>query len=213
MKPVTDLLAPVQGPPTQHAIPQLWERVRIMFKAIFIIIGNTVALATWRKVPHEIRSNLMPRLVPLEHIVRLLVTLEAITFLIMTPEGRRLLRETPKTPIPEPRVALLATKLSEEANADGEAMEKRPGALCFPSSNPAEWNAHFSVLRWRIPPAETDAESAAAPLAAEDICCEKLPPRLPTRDPARRLARRVEALSRVLADPGPRHRALRDLPR
>lgn len=46
MKPVTDLLAPVQGPPTQHAIPQLWERVRIMFKAVFIIIGNTVALAT-----------------------------------------------------------------------------------------------------------------------------------------------------------------------
>lgn len=102
MKPVTDLLAPVQGPPTQHAIPQLWERVRIMFKPVFIIIGNTPALATWRKVPHDIRSNLLRRLVPLEHIFRLLVTVEAISFLIMTPEGRRLMRATPETPIPEP---------------------------------------------------------------------------------------------------------------
>lgn len=138
----------------------------IMFTAVFIVFGNTTALATWRKVPHDMRSDLMRRLVPLEHLVRLPVMVEAITFLIMTPEGRRRLRETPKTPFPEPRVAPLVAKLSDEMNADGEMREKEPGAVYFPSSNPAEWNAHLSVLCWRIPPAEADAESGAAPAHA-----------------------------------------------
>jgi hypothetical protein len=202
MKPMTDLLAAVQWPPTRFAIPQLWDRARTMFKAVFHIIGTTAALATWWKVPADMRSGLLCRLVPIEKIARLLITVEAITFLIMTPEGRRLMRETPAMAVPDPRARL-------SLQSSGPAAERAaPTELPYipPTAPPSEWACQFNVLGWKVPRPENpeDPEEPAAQ-ASESLGqpAASAAPRGLTREPARRLARRVEALTRVLADPGP----------
>ena len=93
---------PVTWPPTNHAIPDLWYRVRELFQQTLETIGSALRLAWRQTLTRTERSELLIRLVPVEKTVRMLLMVEALTFLLMTPEGLRIRREAKTIAIPTP---------------------------------------------------------------------------------------------------------------
>jgi hypothetical protein len=93
---------PVTWPPTTHALPDLWYRARELFRHTLDTIGSALRLAWRQTLTRTERSELLIRLVPVEKIIRTLLVVEALTFLLMTPEGAKMRREAKPVAIPAP---------------------------------------------------------------------------------------------------------------
>ncbi len=73
-----------------------------MFAVMLAAITSVADLTRRACFSRKERRALAARLVPVEKLVRMLMMTEAATFLLMTPEGRRLREETPKIEPPAP---------------------------------------------------------------------------------------------------------------
>jgi hypothetical protein len=251
------LMRPRSRPPTKHDVPTLWERAKAMYAVVLEAVGSAATLAQRYLVTRRERRHILARLIPIEKIVRTLLMIEAATFLLMTPEGRRLREETPKIepPAPPPPVGVAKPKpthytqvlmpgwhtiaanhpridprvVEREAR---EALERRLTEFETLTSeasiaDPAAWSCRFNVVHWVHP--EPDDTPAAPPQLARlpqiitfsdtnyPIVPGMIPPRPAPREPAAQaehdnggmdLARRIEALSRILANPAPAIRRL-----
>ena len=84
------------------SIPQLWERAKLLFTRVIDHIGSTPDFSKrWRLTRAE-KTTLLGWLEPVEKLARSCLLVRALNFLMMTPEGRRLMRETPKMAMPSP---------------------------------------------------------------------------------------------------------------
>lgn len=89
---------PPPPPPADRNAPALWTRARDMFAALMTHAVSLTRLAVRPTVRRPERGEILARLIPVEKLTRFLLTLEAVTFLLMTPEGARLRRSV--TPAP-----------------------------------------------------------------------------------------------------------------
>ncbi len=96
------LMKPRRWPPTRHDVSTLWERAKAMFAVMAETITSAASLFQRARFGRTQRRDLLARLAPVEKLVRMLMMTEAATFLLMTPEGRRLRAETPKIDPPAP---------------------------------------------------------------------------------------------------------------
>lgn len=210
---------------------------------------TAVSLVHRARFARKQRRDLLARLAPVEKLVRMLMMIEAATFLLMTPEGRRLRAETPKITPPAPPAPVAAAKPAfatrilmpgwQTIAAFHPVVDPRVAAREQPLADvattapdrddPGTWRCGFRVLRWihdqmdeapatrtPLPPNRPrllsfndtnypivpgmtvvkDAPRATAPGENKDI------------NKGRDLARRIEALTRILANPA---RAIRRL--
>jgi hypothetical protein len=189
------------------SIPCLWERARMMFGRVLKHIGSTASLARrWRLTRTE-KKDVLAWLEPVEQLTRACLIVKAIAFLLMTPEGRRLMREPPKRP--DPSAAPL-----HAAEAPGQERLSERAATPSDASEGKKRSAPFRVIRWTPAAPDPDQEqpNKPAPCAAMALSAGSLAPDLPPSErladpaggkqpPAARLARRIDALDRVLARP------------
>ncbi len=228
-----DLLKPVQWPPTKLSIPALFVRAKEMLDVLLAHVKSSASLARMWKLRRPARREIMSMLVPIEKIVRTLLVAKAITHLLMTPQGRQLLRDTEKMQPPAPRrgpkaaphmtsIPLPGWHTIARLWRDGDLIPGEPVAEPPPPpdpNDPANWACRFTVLSWK--PAEPDEPRPPAIRRGPRICVlggsddwpiahapvKPAPaPELsrPDGDPgAYAVARRIEALARVLANPEP----------
>ncbi len=102
------MMRPASWPPTKHDVPTLWERAKAMFASVVKAAGSARQLAQRYRFTRSARAEIVNRLKPVEKIVRILLMIEAATFLLMTPEGARMRREAklaapPASPAPPAR--------------------------------------------------------------------------------------------------------------
>lgn len=102
------LMRPRSWPPTTHDAPTLWERAKAMLAVLLETICSAGALARRAALQRAGRRDILARLAPVEKLTRVLLVIEAATFLLMTPEGARLRREakTIAPPAPPPPVGV-----------------------------------------------------------------------------------------------------------
>lgn len=92
---------PPPPPPADRDAPALWTRARDMFAALMTHVASLARLAVRPRLRRADRHEILARLIPVEKLARFLLTVEAVTFLLMTPEGARLRRSvTPAQPEP-----------------------------------------------------------------------------------------------------------------
>lgn len=234
MKPMTDPMSAPAWPPTSFAIPQLWERVKAMFAVLMREVQSTAALAQRWKLAHAPRRAILCRLVPLEKIVRALLVTEAITYLLMTPQGLKLLASTPKItpPLPPSTKGPQKTTIPMPGWHTIAALQPRidprivqPEPQPKDKTDPASWACRFRVLGWIMPEPDDDPPQPAPPRrswistldtdTAYPLVRNPNPWKKPKPEPdlssdpsAQTLARRIEALTRVIANPLPAIRRL-----
>ena len=253
------LLRPRRWPPTRHDVPTLWERAKAMFAIVTGAI-TSASLARRARFARKERGHLLTRLVPVEKLVRMLMMIEAATFLLMTPEGRRLRAETPKItpPAPPAPVAPAKSGVAKPVFAtrilmpgwqtiaayhpqidprvtereQREALERRLASATTSApdpDNPGTWRCGFRVLRWvhdhaeESPPLKTPLppnrprlisfDDSNYPIVAGMTVATTTPRATAPGEnteihKGRDIARRIEALARVLANPGPAIRRL-----
>lgn len=195
------LLQPPTWPPTRDDVPTLWERAKAMFAGVLKFAGAARELALRYRFTRRDRAEIEGRLKPVEKIVRILLMIEAATFLLMTPEGARMLRaakpETPPPP-PAPPTAPHATRIlmpgwhtiaalqpridpriaqreaREREQAEREALERALQGIAISADLPGQ-GAHdprdSSTWRCHFPVIRWKQAEAAAPPTRE-------PPRL-----------------------------------
>jgi hypothetical protein len=192
------------------------------------------------------RRDFLARLVPVEKLVRILMVVEAATYLLMTPEGRRLRAETPKITPPAPPQPVGARKTPPTIRIllpgwqtiaayhpridprvvereQREALERRLADYDKLTQDTPDdlsgLNCRFSILRWSHPerdptPVQPAKRRSTVGLYSDTtfpivrgmtiVSDQRASPRDVQPDsPNLDLARRVEALSRVLANPAP----------
>jgi len=92
---------PPPPPPAERNVPALWTRARDMFAALMKHVTSLTRLAVRPQLRRPDRHEILKRLIPIEKLTRFLLTVEAVTFLLTTPEGARLRsRVTPAQPEP-----------------------------------------------------------------------------------------------------------------
>ena len=253
----SSLARPATWPPTKHDVPTLWERAKAMFADLLRTAGSIRHLAQRYAFRRAARAEIVNRLKPVEKLVRLLIMIEAATFLLMTPEGARMRREAklvapPSPPAPppaphstrilmpgwqtiaalrpriDPRVVEREAREREQAEREAlaRAMEADAITVDLPGvdssaqgapdpADPATWRCKFPIIRWRVPKPERApdrAARAAIDFIGEDTHFPVLFDMIPPEDEdgpdaaeghpgAIAIARRIEALSRVLANP------------
>lgn len=190
--------APPDQPPQRWTAPALWARARQFIAAMFADNTSAHALISRPRLAMRERNAILNWLLPAERLVRQLLLTDAITFLLMTPEGRRLRRNarpiTPPAPPPPPPPPFGTTRmLTIPLNANlAKHVSYRPKPIPRPPADPHDpqtWRTSFAILRW------TDGPTPSAPP----------PPRINTTDrpqtpPNYTLARRIESLRRTLAN-------------
>ena len=237
MKPQTDPMSAPSWPPTKFSIPELWTRARALFGVLMREVRSVATLRAERNMRRKQRTDILCRLVPVEKLVRSLLVTEAIIYLLMTPQGRKLLTATPKIALPEP-----PSPVGQKKATPHKTTIPMPGwhtiAALLPRVDPRvtapepppplelsdaeNGSCRFRVLGWRHPAPEDDPPPKEAPRnrwvstlddssfpAIRDA--RHMPAAAPetTSDPSSfQLARRVEAISRVLANPEPAIRRL-----
>lgn len=77
------------------SIPDLWERARALFARLVEVAGAPNQLRA-RRLGRDQRRDILDWLHPVESLVRNVLVAKAITFLLMTPQGRALMRPAPK---------------------------------------------------------------------------------------------------------------------
>lgn len=235
MKRMTDPMSAPAWPPTTFSIPELWTRAKAMFGVLMREVESVATLARRRKLGRPERTAILCRLVPVEKIVRSLLVTEALIYLLMTPEGRKLLKTTPKMALPSAPPPVGVKKHTHKVTIPMPgwqtiaALQPRidprivAPELPAPKENSAPENLSraFRVLGWNHPqpddppPRETPRRSW---ISTFDTTNFPLPPRQPSRQPppdhpdhdpsAREVARRITALERVLANREPAIRRL-----
>ena len=73
-----------------------------MFQSLHDKVGAAAAVAARRRFDRDDRREVLSWLEPVELLVRQLLFAQALTYLLMTPEGQKLRRETPRPPPPGP---------------------------------------------------------------------------------------------------------------
>src|ERR1700754_4950627 len=89
------------APGKRQNVADLWRVCLFAHEHFCTLIEDAQDLARRSAMGRNERWGLHNWLEPIEKIVRVLLIIRAITYLVMTPEGRKLLRETPKS-MPEP---------------------------------------------------------------------------------------------------------------
>jgi hypothetical protein len=84
------------------SIPELWVIAKRMFQTLHEKVGAATAIAARGRFGRSDRREVLSWLEPVELLVRNLLFAQALTYLLMTPEGRKLRQETPRTPPPGP---------------------------------------------------------------------------------------------------------------
>lgn len=230
---------PRSWPPTSHPVPTLWERARALFAAMLGAIGSIARLAARQALRRAERRALLIRLKPVEAIVRALLVIEAITWLLMTPGGQKLLRTArpcaiPKDPEPPPppqsparaafaaamqaalqTIACLRPRIDPRVAEREERQRREALAAARAAQAEAPMRTRFPVLHWT-----GDKVIREAPERTSGPWVDVLDEACPSREdalhassgnddaPCAALARRIEALSRVLANPQPAIRRL-----
>jgi hypothetical protein len=180
------LLLPYDPPPPPAiggqlpSIPLLWERTKLFFARVIGHIGSTSALSKRWRLSRDEKQLVLGWLEPVEKLARSCLLVRAFNFLMMTPEGRRLMRETPKMAMPSPpnppgqksnpystkvlmpgwhtiaqnwRAAMEQKKLDEQREAERAARDRY---------DPANWGGGFRVLGWTFPEDESRSLPAAS---------------------------------------------------
>jgi hypothetical protein len=212
------------------SIPQLWERAKVMFGRVIAHIGSTATFSQRMRLTRTEKKEVLGWLEPVEKLARSCLLVRAFNFLMMTPQGRKLLRETPKMAMPEPpkppgqqntrstkiplggwhthapyaRVLAERRKLEEQRAAERAARDRY---------DPQNWGGGFRVIGWNFPEDETRAPQKKMPQWAQLLrmsldntpltpaIARPLPKTEEKERPALILARRIEALARVIEKP------------
>jgi hypothetical protein len=218
------MLLPYDPPPPAEGgrlppPPSLWQRARDFLAGLTARIAPLSAFAA-RTLDAAEQRDLLDRLEPIEKLVRALLILRAVTFLLMTPDGRRLMRDTPKSPAPEkplppgardshvltiphPGWSTIAQHHAASAARDTRAGRRAATA----QSDAAACPSTFRICAWRFPKDETaPPQPTPKTLPSLALLCDAPLPGLATRrqndEPeALNLARRIAALARALASP------------
>jgi hypothetical protein len=211
------------------ALSSLWDRAKTFFARVIDHIGSTSDFAKRRAISRNEKRELLNWLKPVETIVRASLVTRAITFLLMTIEGRRLLRETPKMAPPErepEKPAVKSTRIphpgyhtiwqSPRILAERQKLEQQRAAEAAQTrANPDNWRGTFRIIKWNLgapeppppPPPEnpwwvTNIDPEASALRPRPVAKQKRALQK-TDQPALVLARRIESLSHILSDPRP----------
>jgi hypothetical protein len=164
------LMRPRFWPPTTFPVPILWERAKAMFAVMLGKVGSAMQLAHRQTYAREQRRNLLLFLEPVEKLVRTLLCIEAITLLLMTPQGTKIRHTTPqRVPDPPPQVgkskprpeasrihAAMMTIAAHHPRIDPRVTERelreRLAALearrTHDLFDPPPLNGHLNVIRW-----------------------------------------------------------------
>jgi hypothetical protein len=229
------------------SITVLWERAKMMFERVLKHAGSAAGFSSRATVTRRDKTELLGWLQPVERTVRSCLIVKAVNFLLMTVEGRKLMRETPKDPMPERpqpeqslqpgpnsvgvtvipypgwntiaqhRRALALRQQEQKARAEQRARAQAG----FDRHDPSSWTCPFRVIGWKSahPVEDRTAPGTPAPCGVFVLGPEH-DPRARSRTPvppapgsgtprlALRLARRIEAVSRVLAEPDKHTRTL-----
>ena len=236
------LPAPVGG--QLPSIPQLWERAKVMLARVIGHIGSTASFSKRWRLSCKEKKEVLGWLEPVEKLARSCLLVRAFSFLMMTPQGLKLLRETPKMAMPSPpqppgqasgnrstkiplggwhthapyaRVLAERRRLEEQRAAERAAHDRY---------DPANWGGGLRVVSWCFPEDETRTPQKKLPQWAQLLrmslddtpltpaIARSLPKTEEKHRPALILARRIEALARVIENPGPAiHRLARFIAR
>jgi len=214
------------------AIPHLWERAKVMFARVISHIGSTAAFSKRWRLSRSEKKVVLGWLEPVEKLARSCLLVRAFNFLMMTPQGLKLLRETPKMELPgrlqqrpaPPRKTIIpmpgwyTIAENQRARAEQQMREQQRAAEqpAVERYDPETWGGGFRVVGWRMPEPEEGAVPGGFqkrrqpwieviepnPWLTGGSLKERKPPHEKDR-PALVLARRIEALSRVVENPGP----------
>jgi len=234
MKPMTDPMSAPAWPPTTYALPDLWTRAKALFVVLMREVKSVAGLARTRHLTYRQRTDILCRLVPIEKIVRSLLMTEALIFLLMTPQGRRMLATTPKKPppsqppvgvkknthkitIPMPgwnTIAALQPRIDPRIDAPEAAAHSDP-------RTPENMACRFRVLAWahatpehppcKEPPRRswvTTFEPSNFPAPEHPASKSAAGANVDPESSARAIARRITAVERVLANREPAIRRL-----
>lgn len=234
MKPMTDPMSAPAWPPTTYALPDLWTRAKALFVVLMREVKSVAGLARTRHLTYRQRTDILCRLVPIEKIVRSLLMTEALIFLLMTPQGRRMLATTPKKPPPSPppvgvkknthkitipmpgwnTIAALQPRIDPRIDAPEAAAHDDP-------RTPENMACRFRVLAWahatpehppcKEPPRRswvTTFEPSNFPAPEHPASKSPAGTNVDSESSARAIARRITAVERVLANREPAIRRL-----
>jgi hypothetical protein len=212
------------------SIPQLWDRAKVMFARVIGHIGSTSQFSKRFRLTRTDKKQVLGWLEPVEKLARACLVVRAFSFLMITPQGMKLLRETPKIAMPEPpkppgKANPFSTKIPtpgwntiaqhQRALAERQKLDRQRAAerAARDPYDPANWGGRFRILGWTFPEPE---ETGAPPGKQRRPWIEVVEPNpwpacgsverkpAPEKDaPALVLARRIEALARVIDNPGP----------
>src|SRR5690349_20854836 len=82
-------------------LPNLWQLAHFMHERVCLRIASPKMLSHTRRLPYNERLGILAWIAPVEALVRALIVTSAITFLLMTEKGRKLLARTPKMAMPK----------------------------------------------------------------------------------------------------------------
>ena len=205
-------------------IPAIWRRAHTFFDRVIEHIGSLYAFSRRPALKRDERVNLLDRLKPVERIVRAVLVMRALTYLMMTPAGRKLRRETPRLvwpPVPRPDARADAQPDAQpdagtppatpcETTVPELQTPMSPPAFSFDAADPARKISPFRVIRLRPPRPDTgdeQDEDAEHPEPEPGVRGEEKA-RPPGAQLTRRragsaalLVRRIEALGRALENP------------
>jgi hypothetical protein len=185
-------------------LPNIWQAAGQMHERILTRIATPEKLSHTARMAYNERRGLLAWIEPVEYLVRYFLIASAITFLLMTVKGRKLLRDTPKMAMPKratiqrrplesrqerivmphpgwhtianaPRPATASPAATEAASPDSNEREPQQPAM---SLDPKTWICPFNVIRWRFP----EDEKARPRPAAFDMLLESMrDPHIPLR--------------------------------
>src|SRR5262245_2728219 len=75
------------------SIPQLWDRAKVMFARVIDHIGSTARFSQRFRLTRTDKKQVLGWLEPVEKLARSCLIVRAFSFLMMTPQGMKLLRE------------------------------------------------------------------------------------------------------------------------
>jgi len=177
------------------SLPDVWDCATKMFGKVIARVGSPTALSK-KRLKQADRFELMPWLRPMEELVRSWLISRAVTWLLMSNAGRKLmypkmcaLRQRPRIIIPYPGWYTIAAH-----RAFGPEPEPEPAPKSFEPRDRHDtqnWRCRFQALPMpakpthRKPAKEVEGEAPATAHTRTDIST----------------ARRIEMIARVMARP------------